>query len=115
MHKFTSSLVLGLFLAVASLAFAAPPLAKSSVPVALVRANGALLTKAGASPSANDAGYSLEPKFPPNECFCQPGWVCCQGVCCVCNLLNVLMFLYLNGGACSSMAIIAVESAKRRG
>ncbi|EDR10236.1 uncharacterized protein LACBIDRAFT_325126 [Laccaria bicolor S238N-H82] len=84
MHKFTSSL--GLFLAVASLAFAAPSPAESSVPAALVRANGALI-KAGASPGANDAGHSSPPKFPPKKCFssdlnsCQPGWICCQGVC----------------------------------
>ena len=106
MHKFTSSL--GIFLAVASLAFAAPSPAESSVPAALVRANAALLTKAGTPPSANDAGHSSALKPPPKECLspddlCRPPWICCQGFCIVCHLLGVLMFLSLNGGVCRSI------------
>jgi len=99
MQKFTSSL--GLFLAVASLAAAAPSPAESSVPAALVWASGALLTKAAASPSANAVDYrsALEPNpsiecFPPDE-WCPPRQICCGGICIVCHLLNVLMFLPL--------------------
>ncbi|KIK07577.1 hypothetical protein K443DRAFT_86677 [Laccaria amethystina LaAM-08-1] len=85
MHKFTSSL--GLFLAMVSLAVAAPSPAESSVPATLVRANGALLITAAASPSANEAGHrsALEPDssegcLPPDE-WCPPNRVCCGGFC----------------------------------
>ena len=117
MHKFTSSL--GLFLAVANLALAAPSPAEASVPAALVRANVALLTEAGASPSANDAGHSSALKPPPKACLspgdlCPPDGICCQGFCIVFHLLDDLMYLSLKGGVCSSIVCVRTPTKDRQ-